>query len=135
VGDILLHQGQTIQDESADVVTLVGQVAQVEAAHHLLLLHVGTTSSAEVTTATRHTPAQRQSDVVTALLTAGTRVRVVGGHTLDEVEPGQEVVVQGTLNWRTHTLVQVDQVLISAAQRRPVCHTLPVTGRECPSQT
>ena len=134
VGDILLRQGSTVQDESADAVTLVGQVAQVEAAHHLLLLHVGTSSGAAVTTATRHRTARRQGDIVLALLTAGTRVRVAGGRTMHEVEPGQEVVVQGTLNWRTQTLVQVGQVLISAAQRRPVCHTLPVTGRECPGQ-
>jgi hypothetical protein len=33
VGDILPRQGDTVQDESADAVTLIGQVAQVEATH------------------------------------------------------------------------------------------------------
>ena len=134
VGDILLRQGDMVQDESADAVTLIGQVAQVEPTRHLLLLHVGTTSSAAVTTATRHTPARRREGIVTALLTAGTHVRVAGGRTLDEVELGQEVVATGTLNWRTQTLVQLGYLLVSTAQRHPVCHTLPVSGRECPDQ-
>jgi hypothetical protein len=68
VGAILLRQGDTVQDESAEAVTLIGQVAQVKAPRRLLLLHVGTTSGAAVTAATRHRPARRQEGIVAALL-------------------------------------------------------------------
>ena len=68
MGAILLRQGDTVQDESAEAVTLIGQVAQVKATQHLPLLHVGTTSGAADTAATRHRPAWRQEGIVAALL-------------------------------------------------------------------
>jgi len=127
VGDILLHQGATIQDESADAAIVDGQVLQVEAARGLLSLHVQTTIGAAARPR-RGRAGRRGRDVVLALLTPHTVVTAPGGRTLENIEPGQPVEVTGTLNWRAHTILLPSRVVARPASESPPCTTLPVSG-------
>ena len=127
VGDILLHQGATIQDESADAAVVDGQVLQVEAARGLLSLRVQTTTGAGAR-ARLEQASRRGRDVVLALLTPHTIVTAPGGRTLESIEPGQLVEVTGTLNWRAHTILLPSRVVARPAREAPPCTTLPVSG-------
>ena len=130
-GDILLQQGNVVQDESADSVTVRGQVAQEEAKQQLLVLHVSTILPGSA--ALRVPYPRHQTDVVYVLLTPLTRVIVPRGDQLMDLDPGQEIQATGTLNWRTHSLLLPTSVTVAAAAPAPACDTLPVTGeRDCP---
>jgi phospholipase C len=130
-GDILLRQGSTVQDESADSVALSGRVAQVVPDRGLLVLNVTTTlpGSARL----RISRPRTRSDVVIVLLTPQTHVMLPNGVGLAELDPGQMVTATGTINWRTHTLVRPTSLTIGATVPTPSCETLPAAGeRTCP---
>ncbi len=130
-GDILLRQGNMVQDESADSVTVTGRVAQMEWPQRLLLLHVGTTESVP-TLAQRYGGPHRLGNIVVVLLTAHTRLFLPAGEAIDDIAPGQQAAVTGVLNWRTHALLQPTQVLVRPTTSPSSCTELPVSGAECP---
>jgi len=119
-GDILLHEGNLVQDESADSTTITGRVAQVDAAQRLVVLQVSTVVIGP----------RRQSDVVLVLLSPSTSVVLPPGQGLSQLQPGQTVQVAGTLNWRTHVMLRPTSFTAQVAVARPPCTTLPVTGRQ-----
>ena len=131
-GDILLRQGNTVQDESADTVTVEGHVVQIEATQRLVVLSVRSTVTPSA--GGRSRPSPRNGDIVVALLTARTRVTMPGHQGLEDIDPGQLLWVSGTLSWRTHTLLRPTQLVVRATPAvRPACHALPVAGdQDCP---
>jgi phospholipase C len=134
IGDILLRQGGVVQDESADAVTITGQVAQAETAQRLVVLHVPTTQPGSA--ALGSPQPRRRSDIVLVLLTQSTRITLPHGEGLSGLAPGQAVKATGTLNWRTHTLVRPTIFAVQATAPAPSCTTLPVSGRTtCPVKT
>jgi phospholipase C len=131
-GDILLRQGNMVQDESADSVTVTGQVAQMAWAQHVLLLQVATAESARVSAQSQGI-SNRLGNIVVVLLTARTRLRLLGGGAIDDIAPGQRASVIGVLNWRTHALLRPTQVLVRITMPTTSCTELPVAGSECPA--
>jgi len=125
-GDILLHQGNVVQDESEDAVTLDGTLAQVEAARQLMILHV--TTMAPGSAALRIDHPRPRTDVVLVLLAPSTRVTLPLGQALTDLDRGQAVRVTGTLNWRTHSIVGPTNLVVQASSPEPPCTTLPVSG-------
>jgi len=133
-GDILLRQGTTVQDESADSVTMSGRVAQVEVGRQLLALHVTTTLSGSARL--RISRPGFRSEVVFVLLTPQTRVMLPKGEKLAELDSRQMVSVTGTINWRTHTLLRPTLLSVGAEAITPPCDVLPAAGeRTCADAT
>ncbi|HXT35743.1 MAG TPA: alkaline phosphatase family protein [Chloroflexota bacterium] len=133
-GDILLRQGDTVQDESADSVVLQGRVAQVEAARGLLVLHVTTTLPGSARLGISHP--RSLSEVVFVLLTPQTRVVAPKGERLADLDPRQMVAVAGTINWRTDSMLRPTLLTIGAAATTPPCEILPASGeRACADET
>jgi hypothetical protein len=131
-GDILLRQGNTVQDESADSVTITGHVAQMAWPQRVLLLQVATTESARGS-GQRQGILNRLDNIVVVLLTTRTRLRLLGGEAIDDVAPGQQAVATGVLNWRTHALLRPTQVMVRITTPTTSCTVLPVAGTECPA--
>jgi phospholipase C len=131
-GDILLQQGNVLQDESEDTVTVHGALAQLEPDRQLLVLHVLTTLPGSALLHISHP--RHQTSVVLVLLTPATRIILPVGETLSDLDPGTAMTVSGTLNWRTHTLIRPSAVVARVTARKPSCSTLPVVGEECHGQ-
>ncbi len=132
-GDILLRQGNMVQDESADSVTVRGKVAQEEDAQKLIILHVPTILPGSAALGIAHT--RHQQSVVLVLLTSQTQVVLPSGERLIDIDPGQEIQVTGTLNWRTHTLLRPTKVIVEGKPPTPTCDTLPDAGENgCPNR-
>jgi hypothetical protein len=127
-GDILLRQGDMVQDESADAATVSGRVAQVEAAQRLVVLQVPTTLPGSAALGIAHP--RRRSDVVLVLLTPSTRLALPRGQGLVDLGPGQAVQATGTLNWRTHSLLRPTSLTVQGIVPVRSCTTLPVSGKE-----
>ncbi len=109
-GDILLHEGQTVQDESAAVVDVEGRVVATDPRRGVLTLSVRTTQPA-------HTLARRDADYVTVLLSPRTEVIAQGRLALGGVRTGAHVLVSGVLNWRTRVLLLTRQIVVQEPRR------------------
>jgi phospholipase C len=125
-GDIVLRQGNLVQDESEDAATVYGRVAQVELAQRLLVLHVPTTLPGSAALHISHP--RRRTDVVLVLLTPSTHIMLPHGQALSDLAAGQMAQVTGTLNWRTHSLLRPTSLMVGSAVSRPPCTTLAATG-------
>jgi hypothetical protein len=139
VGDILLHQGRVVQDESADAATVEGRVLAVDATHGRVVLSVRTTVpprrprysrsaglpgpkgpdtnagplSHTARSAGRHhqsRPAQRAT--VTVLLSGRTSISARAGDTIRDLRIGENVRATGVLDWRTRTLSLTTSVVV-----------------------
>ncbi|HKC76538.1 MAG TPA: alkaline phosphatase family protein [Chloroflexota bacterium] len=134
VGDILLHRGRVVQDESADAATVEGRVVAVDAAHERVMLSVRTTgpprrsaglpgpkgpdpypgplSRFARSAGGHHRPRPTQRATVTVLLNAHTWIRARGGDTIQDLHSGENVRATGVLNWRTRTLSLTTSVVV-----------------------
>lgn len=115
-GDVLLRQGDLVQDESAEAATVSGQLAQVLPGRRLVL-HVLTTLPASAALHIAHP--ERRTGVVAVLLLPSTRIALPHGEALGDLAQGQPVQATGTLNWRTHTLLRPTLVVVGAGAPSP----------------
>jgi hypothetical protein len=138
VGDILLHRGRFVQDESADATTVEGRVVAVDATHGRVVLSVRTSvpppgpwygRSAGLlgpkgpdtypgplwrfarSAGQHHRPRPTQRATVTVLLNAHTWIRARGGDTIQDLRSGENMRATGVLNWRTRTLSLTTRVV------------------------
>jgi phospholipase C len=132
-GDVLLRRGNTVQDESADSVTVRGKVAQMEDAQKLIILHVPSIQPGSAALGIAHP--QHQQSVVLVLLTPQTQIVLPDSEHLTDLDPGQQIQVSGTLNWRTHSLLRPTKVMVEGKRPAPACDTLPEAGENgCPNR-
>jgi phospholipase C len=125
VGDVLLRQGDTVQDESADAVTVAGHVLRIDAARGAVTLDVRTTLPPRATAWGHHRSGERR-DVVIVLLGPHTTIAVPGRHAWSALRVGQRVLATaaqrvlatGALNWRTHTMAPTAQLQVVASARQ-----------------
>ena len=102
VGDILLHQGNTVQDESADAVSVDGRVLRVS--RHALILGVATTLSPPRRAFGTQALLTRGPHAVTVILQPGTRIIGLKPGT-KAIHVGDCISAAGVLNWHTRTLL------------------------------
>lgn len=102
VGDMVYHQGATVQDESADTVTVGGRVVRSDMARGVVTLRVRTIPPPGAP------PKAVRQQVVRVLLTPHTAVRMRGAG----IRVGQSVWATGALNWRTATLMLTTRVTV-----------------------
>jgi len=114
VGDTVLDDATTVQDESAEAVSVDGRVLRVTAAEETIILGVRTTALSGTARPHFHGRAE-----VTVLLTPRTVIVTGHGPSVAEIRVGQQVYATGVLNWRTQTMTLT---------RRIVVHDPPLSG-------
>lgn len=110
----MLDDATTVQDESAEAVSVDGRVLRVTAAEETIILGVRTTALSGTARPHFHGRAE-----VTVLLTPRTVIVTGHGPSVAEVHVGQQVYATGVLNWRTQTMTLT---------RRIVVHDPPLSG-------
>jgi len=109
VGDTVLDDATTVQDESAGAVSVDGRVLRVTATEEAVILGVRTTEPPG--TARQHVHGRAD---VTVLLTPRTVIVTGHGPTVEEIRVGQHVYATGVLNWRTRTMTLTRRIVVHA---------------------
>jgi len=109
VGDILLQSGSTLQDESADQVTVEGRVMGVDSTNDTVNLRVPTTIAVQ-TGIGRYYGSGLQFGLITVEVGPDTRMYGHGVSSLRDVRKGLHLRVTGVLNYRARSVQDVTEI-------------------------
>jgi phospholipase C len=109
VGDILLQDGNTLQDESADAVSVEGRVMGVDSAQGTVHLRVPSTIAVQ-TDVGRYFGSGLRFGVVTIAVGPDTRIYGRGASSLGDLRKGLHLRVTGVLNYRTRSVQDVSEI-------------------------
>lgn len=104
--DILLHQGNTVQDESADYVTVEGRVRAVHPAGLEVDLLVRTTMTPLLTRFGQRLYLRHIERIVRVFLSKSTKISATTTGTLTAIHIGERLLATGTLHWHARVLTQ-----------------------------